>query len=69
MDTESLLEQRYQKFRKIGEVEEGGQVDPHIKRSMKKRDAPQAEGEMLTLPPANGNASEPLIATSEVSRE
>jgi acetyl-CoA carboxylase carboxyl transferase subunit alpha len=51
MDTESLLVQRHAKFRKIGEVDESGPVDPYIKRSMKKRDVPLEEGELLMLPP------------------
>jgi len=38
-DPEALLEDRYQKFRKIGAIDESGAVDPHIKRNMKKRDA------------------------------
>ena len=69
MDVDSLLEQRHGKFRKIGEVEEGAPVDPHIKRSMKKRDAPLEEGELAMLPPANGSAPEPVILSSEASRE
>jgi acetyl-CoA carboxylase carboxyl transferase subunit alpha len=69
MDSESLLAQRHAKFRKIGEVDESGPVDPHIKRSMKKQDAPLEEGELLMLPPVNGSAPEPLIVTSEASRD
>jgi len=69
MKPEALLEQRLDKFRKIGEVEEGP-VDPHIKRSMKKRDAPLEDEELVMLPPGNGIAPEPLIVTGEAtSRE
>jgi len=70
MKTEALLEQRHAKFRKIGEVEEDGPVDPHIKRSMKKRDAPVEDEEPAMLPSGNGSAPEPVIVTSEAtSRE
>lgn len=72
MKPESLLEQRHEKFRKIGEVEESGPVDSHIKRNMKKRDAAVEDEEVAMLPSGNNGigAPEPLIiATGEASRE
>lgn len=38
MDTEELLEHRYQKFRKLGGFQEGIPIDPMKKRNMKKRE-------------------------------
>ncbi|KAJ8433636.1 hypothetical protein Cgig2_026816 [Carnegiea gigantea] len=40
MDTEELLEHRYQKFRKLGGFQEGIPIDPMKKRNMKKREQP-----------------------------
>ncbi|CAM6084733.1 unnamed protein product [Calypogeia fissa] len=40
LDPKTLMNQRVAKFRQMGAVEEGGEVDPHIKRNMKKREAP-----------------------------
>lgn len=34
------MNQRVAKFRQMGAVQEGVDVDPHIKRNMKKREAP-----------------------------
>ncbi|BBN19710.1 acetyl-CoA carboxylase carboxyl transferase subunit alpha [Marchantia polymorpha subsp. ruderalis] len=40
LDPETLMKQRVAKFRQMGAVEEGVEVDAHIKRNMKKREAP-----------------------------
>lgn len=68
-DPESLLQERAEKFRKIGAIDESGAVDPHIKRSMKKRDALHEDDELRMLPSGNGSPPKLLIATGEVSRD
>lgn len=68
-DPETLLEERSEKFRKIGAIDESGAVDPHIKRNMKKRDALHEDDELRMLPSGNGSAPKLLIVTSESSRE
>lgn len=68
-DPEALLEDRYQKFRKIGAIDESGAVDPHIKRNMKKRDALHEADEIRMLPSGNGSAPKLLIVTGEGSRD
>ncbi|KAJ7523171.1 hypothetical protein O6H91_18G040200 [Diphasiastrum complanatum] len=40
LDPETLVQQRIAKFRSMGSVEEGVEIDPLIKRNMKKREAP-----------------------------
>ncbi|KAL2609090.1 hypothetical protein R1flu_027663 [Riccia fluitans] len=40
LDPETLMKQRVAKFRQMGAVEEGLEVDAHIKRNMKKREVP-----------------------------
>jgi hypothetical protein len=44
LDSKTLMNQRVAKFRQMGSVNEGDDVDPHIKRNMKKREvAPDTE--------------------------
>lgn len=68
-DPETLLEERSEKFRKIGAIDESGAVDPHIKRNMKKRDALHEDDELRMLPSGNGSAPKLSLLTSESSRE
>lgn len=65
MDPEALIQQRAAKFRNIGEVDESGDVDPHIKRNMKKRDAPFKDDESRMLPSGSENAQKPVRANRE----
>lgn len=69
MDPETLLQDRAAKFRKIGDVDESGEVDPHIKRNMKKRDAPLEDNELRSLPSGNGSAPKPLMASSNATSD
>jgi acetyl-CoA carboxylase carboxyl transferase subunit alpha len=45
----TLMQQRVAKFRKMGAVEENVEVDPHIKRNMKKREVPLESDEPKLL--------------------
>lgn len=49
LDPTTLMKQRVAKFRQMGAVEEGVEVDPHIKRNMKKREAPPDDDESRLL--------------------
>ncbi|KAI5062818.1 hypothetical protein GOP47_0021365 [Adiantum capillus-veneris] len=49
MEPDSLLKHRVGKFRKIGSVREGEQLDPRFKRNMKPRDAPFNESDQHQL--------------------
>ncbi|KAJ7570357.1 hypothetical protein O6H91_01G116800 [Diphasiastrum complanatum] len=44
------MHQRVAKFRKLGSFEEATDLDPHIKRNMKKREAPLEDDELRLLP-------------------
>ncbi|XP_024360872.1 uncharacterized protein [Physcomitrium patens] len=67
MDVETLLQDRAAKFRKIGEVEESAEVDPYIKRNMKKRDAPLEGDDLRMLPSGNGSAPKAPVASNATS--
>lgn len=43
------MKQRVAKFRQMGAVEEGLEVDPHIKRNMKKRESPSESDDSRLL--------------------
>ncbi|KAH9550655.1 hypothetical protein CY35_10G082700 [Sphagnum magellanicum] len=49
LEPETLMKQRVAKFRKMGAVEENVEVDPHIKRKMKKSEVPVESGEPRLL--------------------
>ncbi|CAM6064941.1 unnamed protein product [Sphagnum tenellum] len=49
LEPEMLMKQRVAKFRKMGAVEENVEVDPHIKRKMKKSEVPVESGEPRLL--------------------
>lgn len=62
LDPVDLMAQRVMKFRKMGAVEERVDVDPHIKRNMKKRDAPLDNEDSRLLSSGNGQANFELKA-------
>ena len=49
----------------MGAVEEGGEVDPHIKRNMKKREAPLEDEDPRLLP--SGNPRLPELNSTPVN--
>lgn len=55
LDGEAIMRQRIGKFRRMGSVQEGMEVDPYLKRSMKKREAPVEEKTRLLPMPLPGS--------------